>query len=182
MLRGIVSLLDGKTERDIRTIWDRLETDFGLSAVKNSLAPHFSWHVAEAYNQRELRKTVDQIAADLKPFKITTSGLGMFLSPEPVLFVQIVITQQLLDIHRRIFTAIEPYAQNSLPYYYPDFWTPHITLAYQDLEEGQLSGIIADIHQEDFDRTIEVDNFALMCEFEDAQLGLCRVDFGGGER
>lgn len=179
MLQGVVSLLDDNSERDIRSIWKRLEDDFGLSAVQSSIAPHFSWHVAEEYDQAALRSIINQIACQLKPFRIKTCGLGMFLSPEPVLFVQITMTQQLLDIHRQIFKSIEPCAINSLSYYFPDSWTPHITLAYQDLREEQLSGIIAAIHQEDFERQIRIDNFALMCPFEDAQLGLCRVDFSG---
>lgn len=179
MLQGVASLLDQKAEKDIRSIWKRLEDDFGLTAVQSSLSPHFSWHVAEDYDQVALRNNVNQIASEIKPFKIKTCGLGMFLSPEPVLFVQIVITQHLLEIHHKVFTTIETCAKNSLSYYFPDNWTPHITLAYQDLREEQLSGIIADIHQEDFERWIEIDNFALMCPFEEAQIGLCRIDFSG---
>lgn len=176
-MQGVVSLLDNESDHDVRIIWKRLERDFGLKAAQAAMAPHFSWHVAEKYPYHELKKILTPICSNLKPFKVKTGGLGMFLTPEPVLFIQIIVNQSLLDLHERIFKAVDPLCEGSLSYYHPGLWTPHITLAFQDLRESQLGAILADLHNEDFERWIMIDNFAIICPSEDGEIELCRMDF-----
>lgn len=177
MHQGVVSLLDPDTDRAVRAIWKKLELDFGLTAVQSALAPHFSWHVAESYPYTDLKRVLTPIKNNVTPFAIKTGGLGMFLNPEPVLFIQIIVTQFLLDLHEKIFQAAEPLSTGSMAYYQPGLWTPHITLAYQDLKENQMGDILTALQGEDFDRWIQIDNFAILCPVGDDQMELCRMGF-----
>ncbi len=177
MLQGVVSLLDPDADRAVRAIWKELELEFGLTAVQSALAPHFSWHVAENYPYSDLKQALTPIKEMITPFTIKTGGLGLFLKPEPVLFIQIIVTQYLLDLHEKVYRAIEPLCEGSLEYYRPGLWTPHITLAYQDLKENQLGEILTKLQGFDFDRWIEISNFAILCPTVDDQMELCRMDF-----
>lgn len=177
MLQGVVSLLDKETDHAVRVIWKKLERDFGLRAAQAAMAPHFSWHVAEHYPYDELKQILTPICANMTPFKVKTGGLGMFLTPEPVLFIQIIVNQSLLDLHEQIFRVVEPVCEGSLSYYHPGLWTPHITLAFQDLREDQLGAILAELHHDDFDRWVTIDNFAILCPADNGEIELCRMEF-----
>ena len=177
MFQGVVSLLDPDTDRDVRAIWDRLERDFGLKAVQTAMAPHFSWHVAEKYPYADLKRMLTPLTKKITPFAVKTSGLGLFFNPEPVLFIQIIVNQFLLDLHEQIFTLIEPLCTGSIAYYHPGLWTPHITLAYQDLKADQVGQVLPALKQEDFERWVMINNFTILCPDEQDQMELCRMDF-----
>jgi 2'-5' RNA ligase len=82
--------------------------------------PHFSYHVAERYDLERVAGVVRQIARDTPPFRVKTSGLGIFTGPERVLYVIVDHNPILAALHRRIWEAMDGLTDTANPYYHPD--------------------------------------------------------------
>lgn len=125
---GIVLPITGAAATAIKAIWAELAQTFDLRLQPE--LPHVSLHVAPAYDAAALRPTIAQFAHTRSPFTLTTSGLGLFTVPEPVLYVAVTCGRDLLECHTHFHPLAEPLAQSSVPYYQPGRWVPHITLAH----------------------------------------------------
>ena len=55
-MHGIVSLLPQPYYSEVEKLWDRLENNFGLSGIRVTPFPHFSWQIGENYDEPLLRK------------------------------------------------------------------------------------------------------------------------------
>ena len=50
-MQGIVSLVDGEERERVEQLWSELRQDFGVRGIHTKRFPHFSYHVAEAYDR-----------------------------------------------------------------------------------------------------------------------------------
>ena len=100
------------------------------------------------------------LAANSKPFRVWTSGLGLFTQPVPVLYVSLVRSPELSRYQRWTWWEVHPAASGSLDYYLPERWVPHITLAQQGLSSEKLAGAVRLLGGRDFHWPIEIDNIA----------------------
>jgi len=82
-MKAIVSLLDEEHWRRTTDLWAELEREFGLRGVYITPFPHFSYHVAQVYDEDELGLILEQIARHLQVFQIRASGLGIFSGRVP---------------------------------------------------------------------------------------------------
>jgi 2'-5' RNA ligase len=177
-MQGIISLLDPDAERQILYQWKFLEARFGCVIAQSALAPHLSWHVAESYPQDTLISLTEKSARVCAPFTIQTVGLGIFLVPEPVVYISIAPSNTLLDIHQRIFDLVEPISQSPHEKYAPGIWMPHITLAVRDFRLDSVGEMLSELKEMDFDRTIRIDNFSIFCPNSNGEPDICRKEFG----
>lgn len=178
-MQGIASLLDHSADALVRDIWKTFEFRFGIQAAQKTFAPHFSWHVAEGYPYMQLKKALTSLAQSLPVITITTAGLGFFTRPEPVLYVPIVVTRQLLVLHEELFNAVESMSESPVPYYRPGKWLPHITLAYSDISIESLSKVVDLIKSVDLEMSIEINNYAIFCPSENLEMDICTIPFKG---
>jgi len=145
-------------------LWSLLENHCGLSGIKFTPIPHFSYQGAEAYALEPVKATLHQIAADTAPFEVQICGLGIFTGDIPVLYLPIVKTQVLLSLHQRIWTAVLQFANELNQYYTPEHWVPHITLAHRDVTQDRLICAIEDLAFFPLNATVRVDQLALIAE------------------
>jgi hypothetical protein len=61
-MHGIVTLLDEINTINVQSLWQKLETECGLSGIKVTPIPHFSWQVAEDYELQSLEPFLRKIA------------------------------------------------------------------------------------------------------------------------
>src|SRR5690348_10878558 len=88
---AVVSLLDREHEARIEALWDELAREFGVDALLSRVAiPHFSYHVAEKYDEPKLEAALRTFAHVHRPFTVRCAGLGIFTGPNPVLYIPIV--------------------------------------------------------------------------------------------
>jgi hypothetical protein len=119
--------LDEATDRAVRLDWQRLDEAGVRSAGRNpsfSNRPHLTMAVRDAVDPAAFSG-----AADALPLTIEFGGMLLFgHGPRFVVARQVVVTERLLDLHRRIAEVAGPpeprYANTA-----PDRWTPHVTLA-----------------------------------------------------
>lgn len=163
-MHGLVSLLPEHHYKRVEGIWQDLEDDFGLAGIRVTPYPHFSWQIAETYDVEALARIAQTIAAESRPFLVRTSGLGLFSGPRPVIYIPVVKTAELLAFHAQVWERCQSAAQGLSPFYSPDQWMPHISLAYTDVTESNIGPVLRWLAFVPFQWEFTVDNLAFIEE------------------
>jgi len=163
-MHGLVSLLDVDHYKIVEEIWNELETNFGLIGIKVTPFPHFSWQVAEDFEWDLIAEKMKEITENIPPFNVKTASLGIFSGDSPIIFIAVLKDLNLIRKHANIFNIIEPVSKGIVPYYHPNVWVPHISLAYTDVTENNIGAIMRFLTLQNFNWEIEIDNLALIYE------------------
>ncbi|RPH57984.1 MAG: 2'-5' RNA ligase family protein [Chloroflexi bacterium] len=161
-IHSVVSLLDSKHYELVKSIWQMLGKNCGLRGISITPFPHFSWQAALGYPEPVTETTVKTIANQLRPFKIQTAGLGFFTGRRPVLYIAVVKTEELAQVHKYIWQQVAKIADEPTPYYAPENWMPHITLAWGDVNVESLACAMQLLASNTFDWQLEVNNLAVI--------------------
>lgn len=163
-MHGLVSLLPSPQYEQVKTIWDELEFRFGFKGIRVTPYPHFSWQIGACYPQDLLEEAMQEICANLKPIKVTTTGLGLFSGPTPVIFIPVVKSPALVDMHRHIWERFLSVTHTANEFYNPENWMPHISIAYDDITPANIGAVMEWLAFQTFDWCMEIDNFAFVFE------------------
>lgn len=174
---GVVSLLDSHHDRQVKIIWDDLKRMFGVHPLHGKPFPHFSYHVASSYRLDALGAVLRDFAQRSGKFSVKTTGLGVFTGARPVVYVPVIRSPQLTELHRELWPEISKTAGGIMDYYYPNSWVPHITLAQGGLEAERLGEIIAFLNTHEYTWDVMVDNFAVLYDSGIEQSVKFRFDF-----
>jgi 2'-5' RNA ligase len=169
-MHGLVTLLPEPYYKQVESIWIELEEKFGLQGIRVTPYPHFSWQIAGDYNQDKLFNLMEKISLEQTIIKTHTTGLGLFTGDSPVIYIQVVKTPQMMDLHKRIWDLSEKITTMRSPYYAPDNWIPHISIAYEDVNRNTIKGLFEDLAFRDFHWEITIDNLAFIFE-PDGKIG-----------
>src|ERR1700693_1966009 len=161
-MHGIVSLLDNDHNQLIEEIWAELEREFSVHGVYITPYPHFSYYVAQAYDIDKIELVLQRITSNITTFNVKTSGLGVFTGTSPVLYIPVVRSLELTQLHEELWQEISPVSSGAQEYYNPDQWMPHITIGFGDISKDNLSQIIPFLAERDFNWEITVNNIALI--------------------
>jgi hypothetical protein len=82
-----------------------------------------------------------EFAARERAQRIALATAATFATAEGVLFLGVVVTRALLDLHARLYPLFERAARARWSYYRPGSWVPHCTLAL-GLDPKQLAAAI----------------------------------------
>ncbi|MHA1670803.1 MAG: hypothetical protein ACTSV5_09515 [Promethearchaeota archaeon] len=163
-MHGLVSLLDNSHYKIVKDIWSELETNFGLTGIKVTPFPHFSWQVAEDYEWDIMVEKIKEISKNISPFIVKTSSLGIFSGKSPIIFIAVMKDLNLIKHYENIFNIAEPVSKGIVPYYYPNVWVPHISLAYSNVTENNIGDVMKFLTFRNFNWEINIDNLALIYE------------------
>ncbi len=166
MVYGLTSLLDPKADEQTRNLWAQLDNGCNLSGIQMTPYPHFSWCVADGFQLDAVHAAMDDLARDIAPFHVVTSGLGIFTGPEPVLYISLVRNTVLDSIHDRVIKRMAGLMTEANRYYLPEKWVPHITLAYKDLTPEKLACAVESLCRYPFGFAIKVNNLSLMYQID----------------
>jgi 2'-5' RNA ligase len=177
---AVVSLLDEHHYTRLESLWRELESDCSLAGITLTPLPHFSWHIAAEYDFKQLEAALDELAARVKPFRVRTSGLGIFTGQSPVIFIPVLKDFTLAGVHHRIWEQAQPVAIGASPHYATDAWVPHISLAYGDVDPKKLGCAMEKLAFQPYNWEIQVDNLALVYTIS-GQIGKLqrKFPFGG---
>jgi len=163
---AIATLLDPYSDSLTRNFWQLLEKDCGLAGINTTPLPHFSWQGADDYSVDEVEQNLNEITSQLAPFSVRTAGLGLFTGSVPVLYLALVKTALLIEVHRTIWEMIGPLGTGLNRHYSPDLWMPHITIAYQDLTADNLACAVKNLIFVPVDLEIRVNQLALLYQID----------------
>ena len=77
-LYAVVSLLDAPSYGLVEQLWSELRQRCGIAGIYKTPFPHFSYHVAAEYDMNRLESRLRTLARRMAPFRVCTSGLGIF--------------------------------------------------------------------------------------------------------
>jgi 2'-5' RNA ligase len=159
---AIASMLDPNADVLVRRLWTRFESHCGLTGIRLTPLPHFSWQGAQEYQLEHVETILNRAAVQISPFVVRTAGLGIFTGRQPVVYIALVKDERLLNIHKMLWEQIWPYAALPNIYYDPSQWIPHITLANYDLDPGALGCAVETTAFEEIGFEILVQDFSIL--------------------
>lgn len=163
-MHGLVSLLPEPFYQQVEGIWQTLESEAGLHGIRVTPYPHFSWQIAEDYDLERLQPIVERIASQTRPFAVRTSGIGLFSGEQPVIYIALVKTLELMRFHSMVWDSILGTSSAASPYYSPGNWVPHISLAYGDVTIENIGKTMKNLAFQSYAWEMQIDNFAYIYE------------------
>lgn len=134
-------LLDAEFDARIRAEWGRLQ-ELGLPSQAShtgaSNRPHVTLAVRDALPHEGLAAITERL-----PLAVSLGAPVIFGSGDRrILARSVVMTEQLLDLHRRLHELVGP--GDDAPFTVPDEWTPHVTLARR-ISASDLAAAVATV-------------------------------------
>lgn len=167
-MHAIISKLDSTSTKTVVSLWEKLYVTCGLTSIYDIPTPHVTWFVAEEINLEKAEPSLQQVSEQSEPFKLHTFGVGIFTGESPVLYLPMVKSLEMIDLHCKIWKHISPYSKERKSYYLPKFWVPHITLALRDLNRENLDCAVNAICFEPIELYITIDNL-VTAEYEESK-------------
>lgn len=129
MIKAIELYFDRAADQAVRHLWDQL----ARAGISNSMdgigtVPHLSLVVTDNLPTAEVTPHLQELTRSVAPPTIALTHLGIFASG--AIFLGVNASAALVEVHRRVTTAIQPIAQGGDSYHLPGAWVPHCTLAF----------------------------------------------------
>ena len=175
-MHGLVSILDPLHSKLVESLWHELETECGLAGIKTTPFPHFSWLIAEDFDWPGVEIALQDALAGMHPFRVRTTGVALFTGPAPVIYVPLVRTRALSELHEGLWARTQSHGIGMSPLYSPERWMPHITLAYGDTNIQTLQCVMERLSERIYNWEIEIDNLALIYQIT-GQVGALRAKY-----
>lgn len=171
---AIASVLNHEENIKIHDIWDDLQSECQLNAVKVSPIPHFSWFTyVNVHDQDELEHELCKWANTHAPIKLQVNGLGIFPGEKPVLYLPVIRNYKLSMYHIDLIQKISQYVEVPASFYASDLWIPHITLAIHDLNDENMDCAIKQCLKHSLSFDLFVDHIAILY-LDETSFGLKR--------
>lgn len=133
---------DGLTEARLRRLEATLAAHLPPGATGHSaVRPHLSLTLLPDESEVVLLPLVEAFARATPRQPIALSAIGLFPTGEGVLYLAPTPTRALLDLHARFHARLARARLAGNPYYLPEHWVPHCTLA-TGLDPAQLASAI----------------------------------------
>lgn len=177
----IFSEIDPEAANQVSRLWYALRKSCGLKAIYNVPRPHVTWFAADQINSSNVEQILIIMAEQTKALSLRTFGFGIFSGENPVLYLPIVKTKAMFNIHQQLWDQLCQQCNGHQSYYEPSKWVPHITLALKDLNKNNLTCAVNAIAFKPLELLIHIDAIAL-ATYQNEPPGkiLARFDFNNG--
>lgn len=166
-MQAVVSALDEPTQAAVRHLWDGIADEFGVRMPFTHPVPHFTYHVADRYDDDRLRAALAAVAARHGRFRVRTGGLGLFTGRKLVAHVPLVRSRSLNAIQRDLWSRLDGVGTGAVGHFHPELWIPHITLAYHGLTPDLLPSIVRWLADRSFGWEMTVDHIGVIAATND---------------
>ena len=122
--------LGGAAGDAVRDLWRALSALSALGATwlaQSGASPHVSLAIWETIDLPRFDAELSRFAAETAPIGITFDGTGMF--PGGTVFLRPAPNPTLRDVQRHVHARFASLGGDAWPYYLPEAWIPHCTLA-----------------------------------------------------
>ncbi|HWQ03884.1 MAG TPA: 2'-5' RNA ligase family protein [Longilinea sp.] len=159
---ALTTLFDLESNAVFARMWQKLKNECHLVPANEVSFVHLSWQGASGYQLESAQSIIHKVCTTTRTFPVKVSGIGIFTGPEPVLYLNVVKDQALMDLHNELWDKLSPFAEELNGYYGPSDWVPHITLAYGTLLPVDLACAVTELMYEPFSIDLVIDNLALI--------------------
>ncbi len=165
-MKAFVSLLPEPYYQAILNIWGELENKFGYNHIYQTPLPHFTWQLGDDY-RAGYEEVLDEVCQSKTNLEIQTDIVTWFSGQEPVVYLRIVKTPQLRQVHQFLWERLIPYCENPSLLYAPSNWEPHITLSMEERSWCRLAELINFLKTKDLRWSFPVDNLTILSQQDD---------------
>jgi len=102
------------------------------------------------------------IARRIDVFRIHTTGLGVFTGKNPVVYIPVVASMPLLEIHQLLWDKTSQFGRQVNMLYQPDSWVPHITVLHDEIDADCMDCIFSHFIETPFAWDIEINRLAVI--------------------
>lgn len=184
---SIVSYLDEQSTNEIRKIQTTLSKLTGSTTSLTSWQPHITVGDGVVLNQEKLNEfqaSLQQFAKNISPFSIQIAGFGSKdnrrggqneRTTPYALYAGVIVNEQLLQMVNHVTNLT---GEHETWYKMPTPYTPHITLAFRDLnQEGYEKGLQY-LSSKTLSMNATIDHIALVEKQPGSDRETLRVVFG----
>lgn len=165
---GIPSILENKRYEDVTNLWELFEKGYGSVGVQTFSDPQIAFQGGKTDNLGQLTRDFQEIVSKTKPFGIEVSGVGH--SNRVAIYLKVKKTSGLIRINERINKSVKDRCEDLLPYYVPEHWIPHITLAMDDLTEENFEKAWAELKNSKIEFKQELHNSCVVKWYPDGRI------------
>ncbi len=176
---AITSLLPSPASDHINSLIKSLEKEFGLTDVQATPEPHLTYQIVEPADLDQLKEALREIAATTAPFVAHTTGLGMFPGDSPVIYIPVLRSDPLNELHHRVFDIAGPLCSRTDKFSAPDLWLPHVSLALHDTTPELLGPVLQFLNNQTFNLELAINNLAILRPEGDMFVREEVFEFGG---
>jgi 2'-5' RNA ligase len=142
---GVVSILEGEAYAETKRMWRFFEKKYNSTAIQNFPHPHLSFQGGRSKNLKTIDAELQNLSREINPFPVTLRRIETFEKPERVIFLSVKRTRILRNIHKKIDALMQKHCSWTFPYYTPQNWIPHVTLAQRDLTPTDFRSAIKEL-------------------------------------
>lgn len=169
---SIISTLDAEADAKVKQLRYWLTEKHASLRDTVYLDPHMSWLGVSDLNFRHVGEILTVFAQTITPIHLLATGFGIFSGLTPVLYLPVIKTVELLQIHRDLWDRLKGELSGEVRQYRPDQWLPHISLFYFNENTGSaMARAFGDIIDLDFQLHFTLDHFKLAF-YKDGTYGL----------
>jgi 2'-5' RNA ligase len=156
---AIAALFDAASESGLQDLRARLAEYAGTDAVAVA-RPHLTFAIVNQLDPEALRPALLAFCQATPPLPLHLAAVGAFPTDEGVVFLAPVVTRPLLAVHANLCRLLDEAGFPTAPYYRPQNWVPHCTVAI-NLAPEQVSGAVALCRQADVFHTDQLTQLAV---------------------
>ena len=129
---------DERTDTIVRQAWTRM-TETGISCLLSDgpYRPHLTLAIYAELDVDAFTPALAALARSQEAFAIALSYPGVFTGEEIAVFFAATVSQTLLALHLRVHRLLAQCGTGPSPYYLPDRWNPHCSVARR-IEAGLI--------------------------------------------
>jgi len=162
---GVIALLPEPFSGRVEALWEHMAREFGVPRGYPGAIPHLSFHIGAHDVDSGADAVVERVARETEPFTVYSAGLGVF--PGPVVHLTVARSPAAAALAVRLERDLAAAGFPSTdPYFTPERWMPHITLAHRNLEGVELGALLAWLVVQDVTWQIPLDSLSVARETE----------------
>ena len=136
---AIELIFDDNSQKEINELRKKLiENGVHDEAVKLN---HVSIGDYKTDNIEVLKNRVTEFSKTIKPFDLSLVSVGTFMTKENVIFLEPIITDELIDVHKRFIEYMKDFDGELNQYYDINKWMPHCTISIRLTDKELFKGI-----------------------------------------
>jgi 2'-5' RNA ligase len=143
MTVGVMTILEGPLCDEAKRLWRVFEVEYGSVGVQTFAHPNLTFGGARVCDPRTFAERLGVEVGRLPSFELKVDGVGFFSKPERVVFLRVVLTEELAAIHHILDRVLEQHCDGLVDLYRPSAWVPHITLAMGDLSQEAFDAALS---------------------------------------
>lgn len=170
-MKALVSLLPDRYCEEILSLWEEMEARFGFSDIYVAPQPHITWQYGDDY-QGDYLGILDELFLNPSEIEVRTDLVTWFSAESPIVYLRVVETPELLELHRVLWDRLIPLCQNPSLLYAPGTWKPHITLSMECHSWLKLPELYRFLKTKQLSWNFRLDNLTVLFQNEEKAISV----------